>query len=220
ADWGKDFYASQSFSDLPGADGRRVWMGWMSNWLYVNDEPTSPWRGVQSVPRSLALRRLPDGLRLVQSPVAELEALRASATPTLMSREAPLPGSADVEVELVRGTWSEAGLRLSNDIGEEVVIGVTAGPPQVFVDRRRSRATPFHDEYPGRHAGPLRWRDGRVRLRVLFDRTTLEVFANDGEAVVSERVYPTKALSRIELLGSGPAIPAPGRLHEMRSVWR
>jgi fructan beta-fructosidase len=47
----------------------------MSNGLYANEEPTSPWRGVQSVPRQLALRRLPDGLRLVQSPVAELRSV-------------------------------------------------------------------------------------------------------------------------------------------------
>ena len=99
-------------------------------------------------------------------------------------------------------------------------MGITAEPPQVFVDRRRSRATPFHDEYPGRHGGPLRWRDSRVKLRVLFDRTTLEVFANDGEAVVSERVYPTKPFSRIELIGAGAAIPAPARLYDIRSIWR
>jgi sucrose-6-phosphate hydrolase SacC (GH32 family) len=195
-------------------------MGWMSNWLYVNVEPTSPWRGVQSVPRSLALRRLPDGLRLTQSPVVEIEGLRASATPTLVSGKTPLPASADIEMEIVRGTWAEAGLRLFGDAGEEVVVGVAADPPEVFVDRRRSRLTPFHDEYPGRHAGPLRWRDGRVTLRVLFDRTTLEVFANGGETVVSERIYPTKPLTRVEPFGPADAMPSPARLREIRSVWR
>ena len=47
----------------------------------------------------------------------------------------------------------------------------------------------------------MRWRDERVTLRVLFDRTTLEVFANDGETVISERVYPTRPLDRLEPLG-------------------
>ena len=71
-DYGKDFYASLSFSDLPPSDGRRIWMAWISNWLYANEEPTAPWRGAQSVPRTVALRRFPEGVRLVQSPVAEL----------------------------------------------------------------------------------------------------------------------------------------------------
>ena len=59
-----------------------------------------------------------------------------------------------------------------------------------------------------------------MTLRVLFDRSSLEVFANDGETVVSERVYPTRPLDRLEILGAGQAVPEPARLHELRSVWR
>ena len=73
SDYGKDFYATISFSDIPPTDGRRIWMAWMSNWLYANEEPTSPWRGALSLPRELSLRRTPAGLRLVQRPVRELE---------------------------------------------------------------------------------------------------------------------------------------------------
>jgi sucrose-6-phosphate hydrolase SacC (GH32 family) len=65
----------------------------------------------------------------------------------------------------------------------------------------------------------VRWRDERVRLRVLFDRTTLEVFANDGETVISERVYPTRPLDRLEILpGRGAVVTAVG-LWELRPVW-
>ena len=81
ADYGKDFYATISVSDIPPTDGRRIWMAWISNWQYANDEPTVIWRGAQSVPRELALRRVPDGIRLVQQPVAELRSLRTSASP-------------------------------------------------------------------------------------------------------------------------------------------
>jgi sucrose-6-phosphate hydrolase SacC (GH32 family) len=219
-DHGKDFYATQSFSDIPPRDGRRIWMGWTSNWLYANDEPTSPWRGVQTVPRVLALRRLPEGLRLVQAPIAELKALRTSAAPRRLTEAGGLPPSADIEFEVVRRDGKEAGLRLSNAAGEEVTIGISSAPLELFVDRRRSRTTPFHEAYPGRHAGSLRWRGDRVNVRILFDRTTLEVFANDGETVVSDRVYPTQPLTRLEITGDRRGIPAPVRLYELRSVWR
>ncbi len=56
ADYGKDFYATNSFNDMPKGDERRIWMGWTSNWLYAKDEPTVLWRGAQSVPRVLSLR--------------------------------------------------------------------------------------------------------------------------------------------------------------------
>ena len=96
---------------------------------------------------------------------------------------------------------------------------MSAARPEVFVDRRRSRATPFHAEYPQRQAGPVRWHDGAVRLRVLFDRTTIEVFANEGETVLSERVYPTRPLDRIELVGGEGGLVTPVRLWELRPVW-
>ena len=93
ADYGKDFYATISFSDIPPTDGRRIWMAWISNWQYANEEPTVIWRGAQSVPRELALRRLPDGIRLVQRPVAELLALRTSSRrPSQSSAPTSLPG--------------------------------------------------------------------------------------------------------------------------------
>ena len=200
-DYGKDFYASLSYSDIPASDGRRLWIGWLSNWAYANDEPTSPWRGVQSLPRELSLRRTPDGIRLVQAPVRELATLRATREAQPVDSSRVLPGGAEIELDVAPGDWSEQGFRLSNAAGEEVTVGVTANPLEVFVDRRRSRRTPFHDEYPGRHAGPVRFVDGRLTLRVVFDRSTLEVFANGGETVISDRVYPTQALDRIEPIG-------------------
>jgi fructan beta-fructosidase len=76
ADYGKDFYATNTWNDLPQGDHRRVWIGWISNWQYANAEPTALWRGAQSIARELRLRRYPDGLRLVQVPIRELESLR------------------------------------------------------------------------------------------------------------------------------------------------
>ena len=215
ADYGKDFYASLSFSDIPPADGRRIWMAWISNWQYANEEPTVIWRGAQSVPRELALRRLPDGIRLVQQPVAELRSLRTSPDPIAVVDSMALPESAEIELEFERGSWNQAGIRLSNRAGEEVIVGVTSNPAEVFVDRRKSRLTPMHREYPGRHAGPVRWRDGRLSLRVLFDRSVVEVFANDGETVVTDRVFPTQALDRIAPLEQGR--PRLARLWTLRA---
>jgi len=217
-DYGKDFYASLSFSDLPAADGRRIWMGWISNWLYANAEPPGTWRGAQSIPRALTLRRAADGLRLVQAPIVELESLRATPQPAAIPGSTALPPSAEIVIEVRPGTWRESGLRLSNATGEEVIVGVAATPLEAFVDRRTSRLAPFHDAYPGRHAGPVAWRDGAITLRVLFDRSVVEVFTNDGETVITERVFPTQPLDRLELLPAGEGRPA-ARMWTLRSVW-
>ena len=65
---------------------------------------------------------------------------------------------------------------------------------EVFIDRRNARKGAWHKEYPGRHAAPVRGIDGRVSLRILFDRSVIEVFVNGGERVLTDRVYPTAAL--------------------------
>jgi fructan beta-fructosidase len=217
-DYGKDFYATTSFSDLPASDTRRIWIGWISNWLYANEEPTVRWRGAQSVPRALALRRLPDGIRLVQAPIGELNTLRTASEPVIVKDATALPGSAEIEVDLPRGQWKESGVRLRNAGGEEVTIGVTSQPTELFVDRRKSRSTPFHKEYPSRHAVALRWQDDRIRLKILFDRSVVEVFANGGEAVITDRVYPTRPLDRVEAQAVGGALPIV-RVWTLTSVW-
>jgi fructan beta-fructosidase len=218
-DYGKDFYAEVSFSDIPASDGRRIWMGWVSNWLYANEEPTLVWRGAQSIPRQLQLRRLPDGIRLVQAPISEVATLRESAEPTMLKDSVSFTGSFEAELELERGDWRYAGLRLSNAVGEEVTMGVTSQPLELFVDRRKSRATAFNKEYPGRHTAPIRWREGRIRIRLLFDRSILEIFGNDGESVITERVYPTRRLDRLEIMpGVSPSL-AVARIWRLQSVW-
>jgi len=218
SDYGKDFYASLSFSDVPARDGRRIWMGWTSNWQYANDEPSAVWRGAQSIPRTLTLRRGSDGLRIAQAPVAELETLRTAPTATAVNGATALPSSAEIVVELTRGDWKEAGVRLSNAAGEEATVGVAGAPLEVFVDRRQSRLTPFHKDYPGRHAGPVAWRGDRITLRILFDRSVIEVFANDGETVVTDRVFPTRPLDRLEVLPRGGSA-ATAKVWSLRSVW-
>jgi fructan beta-fructosidase len=218
ADYGKDFYATLSFSDVPASDGRRIWMAWISNWLYANDEPPGIWRGAQSIPRTLALRRLPDGIRLVQSPIAGLTALRERPEPSVVTGTMSLSGSNEIEVDISRGDWAQAGVRLFNAAGEAVTIGVTGQPTALFVDRERSRATPFHKDYPGRHRGPVRWRQDKVTMRVLFDRSVVEVFGNDGEITITDRVFPTQPLDRLEVLPAGTSSTS-ARVWQMRSTW-
>lgn len=61
-DYGRDYYAAQTWSDV--TDGSRVAIAWMSNWQYANEVPTQSWRSAMSTPRSLILTETLSGLRL------------------------------------------------------------------------------------------------------------------------------------------------------------
>jgi fructan beta-fructosidase len=231
ADWGKDFYATNTWNDMPSTDGRRVWIGWFSNWQYANSEPTALWRGAQSIPRTLALRRYADGFRLVQRPIRQLENLRRPERLRLVNasvaegnrRIAETRASGEVyelEAELRPGQASEIGFRLRRGKDAETLVGFDAIHGEVFVDRSRSGDVSFSKEFPGRYAAELEKR-ANVRLHIFVDRSSLEVFANDGERVLSDRIYPPPGSDGIELYakGAGGKI-ASLTMWDLHSIWK
>lgn len=211
ADHGKDFYATLSWSDLPASDSRRIWIGWMSNWQYANEDPTSPWRGMLTVPRSLRLATLPEGLRLVQEPIEELRSLRGrrvSIPSRQVSATVPVELSADaleIQAEFAPGSAAAFGLSVRKGKDEETRIGYDVHAGEAFVDRRRSGASAFHPDFAGRHVGSLAPENGRVRLHVLVDRSSVEVFAGGGRTVITDRIYPAPESQAVELWAEGGA---------------
>jgi Beta-fructosidases (levanase/invertase) len=72
-DYGRDFYATQTWADIPQADGRRIALSWMSCWPYANHIPTQSWRSTMSMPHELVLKQTADGLRLHHAFIRELQ---------------------------------------------------------------------------------------------------------------------------------------------------
>jgi len=213
ADYGKDFYAAVSWSDVPKADGRRIWVGWMNNWQYGVEIPTGPWRSAQSVPRTVALKTTQGGIRMVQQPVAELQRLRGQvrhvgprAIPPGTVSLAPegIAGKAlEIIAEFEVGTASEVGLKVRTGAGVETVIGADVRRGELFVDRTRSGQVAFHPEFDSREPGPLRVENGRVRLHVLLDWSSVEVFAVDGETVITDQIFPPPGSEGVSLYAQG-----------------
>jgi fructan beta-fructosidase len=231
ADYGKDFYATNSFSDLPPSDHRKIWIGWISNWQYANREPTAAWRGAQSVPRELSLKQFPDGIRLVQKPIEETKTLRERQFLELTGVSIPMANQAmhmaslrgetlEIEAELAPGDAKEIGFRLRKGGNEETLLGFTPENKEVFVDRTRSGQIGFAPEFSGRHKAVVR-QSSRIKLHVFMDRSSLEVFVNDDEAVLTERIYPSPGSDGIELYSEA----AKGKLlsltvWKLGSIWR
>lgn len=212
-DYGKDFYAGVTWSDVPRADGRRILLGWMNNWQYANEIPTAPWRSAMSVPRAVALRTTPQGIRLVQQPVAELERLRgerqlvaARAIPEGTTSLSPQVAGKALEIvaELEAGSATEFGLEVRTGDGEKTVVGVDPRGGQLFVDRTRSGDVGFHKDFAtGRQSAPLPIERGRVRLRVLVDWSSVEVFAADGRVAITDQIFPSPSSDGVALYAKG-----------------
>lgn len=229
-DYGKDYYAAVSWSDVPESDGRRLWLGWMSNWTYAQDVPTAPWRSAMSIPREVGLKRFADGVRLVQTPVVELEGLRArafqlteSATVSDASRllaDAALKGTQlELDVALRFQDATRAGLRVF--VGEDTFteIAYDRALNRLSVDRTRSGLVDFHPAFAEIHEAPLEIAGDSLRLRLFLDAGSLEVFADQGQVVMTELVFPESG--GVSFFADHPSARVE-RLNawELESAWR
>lgn len=197
-DHGSDSYAGVSWSDIPEEDGRRIYLAWMSNQKYCTVTPTGDWRSAMTVPRALALQSRAGQIRLVQQPVQELEKLR---TPVLALADAPIrevqPHTADLEldsfemiVETAPGPTGDFAIKVRASDSQQTVIGYNAERNEIFVDRTRSGIIDFQENFAAVHTVKLETEGEPIKLQIYVDRSSVEVFVNDGSAVVTDLIFP------------------------------
>ncbi len=199
-DGGFDFYAPQT---MRATDGRRLLVAWMNMWESPMPTQQHGWAGQMTVVREVTLQ---DG-RLHTCPVRELARYRRRevVVPETVVEGEHLPESVrgqqiDLEVTIDPGSASEAGIRVLEGPGEETVIGYNVAEGVVYFDRNRSGEGPG-----GMRKVPVTLRDGRLALRVLVDRISVEVFVNGGERALTGLVYPRQESDRVALFARGGA---------------
>jgi fructan beta-fructosidase len=212
ADYGADFYAAQVWNSAP--NGRHIWAGWMNNWTYAEKIPTSTWRGALTLPRELALATTLAGPRLQQQPITELQRLRGKHWNW---QDAALPGAANLladvsgeTLEIIADfqinaatTADRFGFRVRVGQGEHTTIGYATNNPTLFVDRTQSGQTDFSPSFPGIHTAPTGPINGAVRVHILVDRSSVEVFGNDGLVVMTDQIFPAATSLGVEAFADG-----------------
>jgi fructan beta-fructosidase len=228
-DYGKDHYAAVSWNDVP--DGRRLMIGWMNNWQYANLIPTSPWRSAMGVPREIRLRTIGGRVRVVQQPVRELRRLHRDRARRLermalgagVHTVKGVRGQAlEIRAELDPRTAEEFGLKVRVGEDEQTVIGYDVDAEELYVDRTRSGDAGFSPAFAGVHRAPLALRrDGDVRLRILVDAASVEVFAGDGEIAIADQVFPSATSDGVQLFATGGSVEIEAlEVRRLRSIWR
>ncbi|KOV57011.1 glycosyl hydrolase family 32 [Streptomyces sp. NRRL WC-3618] len=216
ADYGKDYYAAVSWEDDPG--GKRYMIGWMNNWDYGGAVPTSPWRGAQSIPREMALRTVDGRVRLTSRPVNSVSSLRqkkpaSAAGITVKNTSRPLIGPAargkalDIEATFSLKDARRFGLKVRTGAnGEETVIGYDTTTQELYVDRTHSGAVDFNSTFPGVQTAPLKAENGKVRLRILVDWSSVEAFGGSGEATITDQIFPDPASQGVEVFAENGSV--------------
>jgi beta-fructofuranosidase len=218
-DWGANYYAPQTFE---APDGRRIILAWMGSFGFPPaSQAQDGWCGQMAVHRELTLG---DNNRLISVPIAELEKLRTSTHdfgPLTMDPNAAKVLAEDVdaaevemEIDLASSTAERVGLAINKTPdGHETLVAYDDLARRVFVDRRNSG----HGNR-GYRAAPCS--ASTVKLRVLIDRGSVEVFVNDGAETVSSLIFAADGPRSIELYTeSGDATIRRLVVHRLGSIW-
>lgn len=186
-DYGADNYAGVTWSDIPDEDGRRLFIGWMSNWQYAQIVPTTKWRSAMTLPRSLKLVNTSVGYRLHSPPVKEIDAY---INPTLERGDSTFVIEGQME--------GDFAINISNNLNEAVIVGTRDN--QLFVDRTNSGQIDFHKGFGAIHSVDVNGITPK-KVQVFVDASSIEVFINNGELVMTELVFPKSPYTRVESEG-------------------
>jgi sucrose-6-phosphate hydrolase SacC (GH32 family) len=205
ADFGANFYAAQTWSDIPPADGRRIQIAWMAGGNY----PGMPFTQQLSFPTEVTLRTTSDGLRMCRVPVREIAKLHRQEH--VWTNVVLKPGDNlftglkgdlfDIRAEFELGDAKSLGLKVR---GEPVQYDVAAKTLSCL-----GRSAPFNPE------------NGRIKLRILADRTSLEIFGNDGSVVLTSCFLPSSKNESLETFTQGGNVKViSAAVYPMKSIWR
>ena len=217
-DWGFDFYGAVTYPhhDASGEEDAslRHAIGWANFWDYPHNTPTlmtDGYNGDDMIVRDLRLVREHDGYALAAAPTA---ALTGYTTRTHRLGDVEVDGDLDLGIRApaydlsCEIQWDTGAADHTGDIGFEVcrpvggarfvAAGLNLSGPHAYLDR-----TLTVNPTRGRTQAPLDPSAGRVGIRLLVDRTSVELFVDDGRSVQSHRVFPAPGDDGIRLFARG-----------------
>lgn len=192
-DYGADNYAGVTFSNIPKEDGRRLFIGWMSNWQYAKVVPTYSWRSAMTLPRELILRKNENGYFIQSNPVAEINNILEVSE--AIDSKVHIAKKSSYFIEIHQGI-SDLNISLSNNVQESFKISIQDGV--LFTDRTKSGDSSFSKEFAAVHKAGIKI-ETISNIKIFVDNSSVEIFINDGELVMTELVFPTYPLTIISL---------------------
>jgi fructan beta-fructosidase len=201
-DYGPDNYAAVTFANT---ENQKILIGWMSNWNYAQAVPTTRWRSTMTVPRNLNLVSLNNTFYLKNTPVSSLNkvtainkvfkslSLHQGEAIANITQKNQLPTRLQFNVDPSKDMeWV-----VSNDKNEQLVIGYHANSKQFYINRKASGVVSFSDKFPMEAIAPRISNACTMHLDLVFDKTSVELFADGGLTVMSCLFFPTQPYNKL-----------------------
>jgi len=226
-DYGPDYYAAIAYNQLP-ATHLPTAIGWVNNWNYANDIPTTPWKSAMSIPRNLSVKKNGNEWILVQKPIASANSLKKElyrSTAITVDSKNILPVKSnqfELEVDMAPGANALCGLRLAAGSNTYFEMGYNAASKSFYIDRSKSGEDKFNDNFKklNHFEKPIELKNNKIHLQVFFDNSIVEIFVNGGEATFTAQLFPGAGNNGIELFNTGSKSKFTDlHIWQMKSVW-
>ena len=215
-DFGSDNYAGVTYSNIPSIDGRRIMIGWMSNWNYAGQVPTTSWRSTNTVPRAITLVQKGSNFVLRFNPVTELSSYinKTVTIPTQKLNALELTNNDIVKTGSYQLSFKADFTQLdtlkltTGNIAERMSIIFDKKYGNVTIDRSRSGVVNFNNVFANSsiYQSFTIGADNKLDVRMLVDKTSIELFWNNGEGVMTTLFFPTYQYNFIRIEG-GKLLP-------------
>ena len=197
-------YASQSFSDIPQSDGRRIQISWLTGAI-----PGMPFNQQMGFPVELTLRTTDDGIWMFALPVKEIEIIHGKKH--MWKSLQVKPG--ENPLSSISGDLFEIHADISVGKSEEFGFNIR-GIPVVYNSAKQTLTC--QDD-----SAPMKPKNGRIRLRILVDRASIEIFGNDGRMYMPIGVIPPDDNTSLEVFTKGSAVRINSLdVYELKSIWK
>jgi len=212
SDFGKNYYATQTWSNFPEEDGRTIQIAWMKG----GEFPEMPFNGQMTFPCELSLNKFSFGYKLIRKPLKEIEKLHGKHHD--WENKNLIPGLNKNLVNGVKGDClhiiGEFDLKTSDNFGFMLRTNNKNSGTEVLYDVKRGTLSVLGS------TTPLLPIDNKIRLELLVDRASIEIFANDGQSVVSNCFTPEEGAEGLILFTNGGELGVDKLdIFKIESIW-
>jgi fructan beta-fructosidase len=223
-DYGPDDYAGITWSNT---GSRKIFLGWMSNWLYANLVPTIKWRNAMTIPRELKIQHLGKDIFVASQPVKELNEIKEKP---IVAENVEVNKSIDItkrikdlkfpcQFNMATNSLKDFSIVLSNDIGEQLVIGYNKKNNQYYIDRTKSGKTGFQKDFAAKHTSPRFAKNQTMNLSLVIDVSSIELFADDGLTVMTAIFFPDKPFNKMVIDSNDKLVIGKWSYAKYKSIW-
>ena len=222
-DYGTDNYAGVTYNDTP--NNERVFIGWMSNWNYARDTPTSTWRSAMTLPREISLVKEGDQYFIKNNVIPSFEKY---TTNVVQKDVIDLKEKFVLENENFNQTELNFKVNLADDLNieykngldESILFIINPTNKEMVLDRRKSGQVNFEERFAEKaHIMPYSPSNREVAVRIILDWSSIEVFIDNGRYVMTDQIFPNEFYNLLEISSSKQTELKQFNLNTIKTIW-